>query len=138
MAAMARRSRVEVAFVNATGCCLHQGGEGGMLRAHHVRNEGPLIGEQYVEAAVRLWREYFWPYSRAALRQIGLTEKHSKARRVLCWIRTNRKAEVSLPVVALTEATAAVQSSTGALTICRRHNKPSLGPPGDSLDDFTA
>ena len=43
---------------------------------------------------MRLWREYFWPHSRAALRQIGLTEKHTKARRVLCWIRTNRKAEV--------------------------------------------
>jgi hypothetical protein len=27
-------------------------------------------------------------------------------------------------VVALTEATAAIQSSTGALTIYRRHNKP--------------
>ena len=38
------------------------------------------------------------------------------------------------PVVALTEATAAIQSSTGALTIYRRHNKPALGPVGDSLD----
>src|SRR5262249_39178678 len=56
----------------------------------------PTIGEQYVEAAVRLWREYFWPHSQAALRQIGLTEKHTNTRRVLCWIRTNQKAEVSL------------------------------------------
>src|SRR5262249_32076268 len=54
------------------------------------------IGQQYVEAAIRLWREYFWPHSRAALRQIGRTEKHTNARRALCWIRTNRKAEVSL------------------------------------------
>jgi hypothetical protein len=38
------------------------------------------------------------------------------------------------PVVALTEATAAIQSSTGALTIYRRHNKHALGPEGDSLD----
>src|SRR5262249_2661696 len=38
------------------------------------------------------------------------------------------------PVVALTEATAASQSSTGAITIYRRHNKPALGPVGDSLD----
>ena len=30
-------------------------------------------------------------------------------------------------VVALTEATAAIQSSTGAITIYRRHNKPALG-----------
>ena len=37
-------------------------------------------------------------------------------------------------VVAPTEATAAIQSSTGALTIYRRHNKPALGPVGDSLD----
>ena len=48
----------------------------------------------------------------------------------LIWLLQGR------PVVALTEATAAIQSSTGALTIYRRHNKPALGPPGDSLDDL--
>ena len=37
-------------------------------------------------------------------------------------------------VVAPTEATAAIQSSTGALTIYRRHNKPALGPPDDFLE----
>jgi Protein of unknown function (DUF3987)/Bifunctional DNA primase/polymerase, N-terminal len=58
--------------------------------------EPQSIGEQSVEAAVRLWREYFWPHSRAALRQIGLTEKHNNARRALCWIRVNQKTEVSL------------------------------------------
>ena len=39
-------------------------------------------------------------------------------------------------VVALTEATAAIQSSTGAITIYRRHNKPALCPVGDRLDDL--
>jgi hypothetical protein len=58
--------------------------------------ESRVIGEQYVDAAVRLWRDYFWPHSRAALRQIGLTERHTNARRVLCWIRANQKTEVSL------------------------------------------
>jgi hypothetical protein len=58
--------------------------------------EPQVIGEQYVAAAVRLWRDYCWPHSRAALRQIGLTEKHTNARRALCWIRKNRKPEVSL------------------------------------------
>ena len=58
--------------------------------------EPQSIGEQYVEAAVRLWRYYFWPHSRAALRQIGLSEKHTNARRALAWIRANQKAEVSL------------------------------------------
>jgi hypothetical protein len=58
--------------------------------------EPQAIDEQYVAAAVRLWRDYFWPHSRAALRQLGLTEKHTNARRALCWIRTAQKAEVSL------------------------------------------
>jgi hypothetical protein len=46
----------------------------------------------------------------------------------LIWLLQGR------PVVALTETTAAIQSSTGALTIYRRHNKPALGPVGGSLD----
>jgi Protein of unknown function (DUF3987) len=58
--------------------------------------EPQSIGQQYVEAAVRLWRDYFWPHSRAALRQIGLTEKHANARRALCWVQKTRKAEVSV------------------------------------------
>jgi hypothetical protein len=58
--------------------------------------EPQSIGQQCVDAAVRLWREYFWPHSRVALRQIGLTEKHTNARRALTWIRANQKAEVSL------------------------------------------
>jgi hypothetical protein len=40
------------------------------------------------------------------------------------------------PVVALTDATAAIENPTGALTIYRRHHKPALGPAGDSLHDF--
>src|SRR5262249_43825588 len=59
-------------------------------------SEPQSISEQHIEAAVTLWRDYFWPHSRAALRQIGLTEKHSNARRVLCWIRASHKTEVSL------------------------------------------
>ena len=58
--------------------------------------EPQAIGEQYVEAAVRLWRDYFWPHSRAALRQIGLTEKHTNARRALSWTRANQRTEVSI------------------------------------------
>src|SRR5262249_26563325 len=39
-------------------------------------------------------RDYFWPHSRAALRQIGLSERHANARRALRWIRTRGKTEV--------------------------------------------
>jgi hypothetical protein len=48
----------------------------------------------------------------------------------LCWLLQGRE------VVALTEATAAIQNPTGAITVYRRHNKPALGPLGDSLDDL--
>ncbi len=51
----------------------------------------------------------------------------------LIWLLRGRE------IVALTEATAAIQSSTGAIgaiTTYRRHNKPALGPVGDSLDDL--
>ena len=48
----------------------------------------------------------------------------------LIWLLQGRE------VVALTEATAAIQNATGAITVYRRHNMPALGPLGDSLDDF--
>jgi hypothetical protein len=53
------------------------------------------IEEPFVPAAVRLVRDYFWPHSRAALRQIGLTDRHANGRRVLQWIRSSGKHEVS-------------------------------------------
>jgi hypothetical protein len=48
----------------------------------------------------------------------------------LVWLLQGRE------VVALTEATAVIRSSTGAITVYRRHHKPALGPVGDSLDDL--
>src|SRR5262249_18436118 len=50
----------------------------------------------FVDAAARLVREYFWPHSRAALRQIGLSERHANARRALRWIQAHGETEVSL------------------------------------------
>jgi hypothetical protein len=48
----------------------------------------------------------------------------------LIWLLQGRQ------VVALTEATAAIQNPTGAITTYRRFNRPALGPVGDSLDDL--
>lgn len=49
----------------------------------------------------------------------------------LVWLLDGRQ------VVALTEDTAAIRARTGdGITSYRRFNKPGLGPPGDSLDDF--
>jgi hypothetical protein len=48
----------------------------------------------------------------------------------LVWLLQGR------PVVAMTEATASIRHSTGAITVFRKSNRPALGPLGDSLDDF--
>ena len=57
--------------------------------------EPQTIAEQFVVAAVRLWLKFFWPHARAALRQIGLSERHANERRVLRWIKANGRDEVS-------------------------------------------
>jgi hypothetical protein len=57
--------------------------------------EPKTIAEEFLIAAIRLWREYFWPHARAALRQIGRTERHANARRALRWIKVHGNAEVS-------------------------------------------
>ena len=58
-------------------------------------SEPQTVEAPFVEAAVRLWCDYFWPHSRAAIRQIGLTDHHAEARRVLRWIRAGRRDLVS-------------------------------------------
>jgi hypothetical protein len=51
------------------------------------------IEKRFVEAAIQLVRDYFWPHSRAALRQIGLSERHANARRLLRWISANSRSD---------------------------------------------
>ena len=58
--------------------------------------EPDVIDDRHMDAAERLLRDYFWPHARAALRQIGLTDKHKDLRRVLRWVRASGKSEVSL------------------------------------------
>src|SRR5215472_8746236 len=54
------------------------------------------IDVEFVRSAVRLVRDYFWPHSRAALRQIGFNDRHANSRRLLWWVRSLRKTEISL------------------------------------------
>ena len=58
--------------------------------------EPDQVSESCMAAAIRLTSEYFWPHARAALRQIGLTDRHRHLRRVLRWIKANGRTEVSL------------------------------------------
>ncbi|XIA62194.1 DUF3987 domain-containing protein [Bradyrhizobium sp. TZ2] len=54
------------------------------------------IDRRFMAVAVRLVRDYFWPHARAALRQVGLTDRHRQVRRVLRWLRSNDQHEISL------------------------------------------
>src|SRR6185503_3356523 len=65
----------------------------GMISAGMETDEVP---ESCMVAATRLLCEYFWPHARAALRQIGLTDRHRHFRRALRWIEANGRTEVSL------------------------------------------
>jgi hypothetical protein len=50
------------------------------------RPEPTVIKRHFIDAAEALIWDYYWPHTRACLRQIGLTPQHSDARRVLRWI----------------------------------------------------
>ena len=58
--------------------------------------EPQCVDEVFMSAAARLVCEYFWPHSRAALRQIGLSERHTSLRRALRWIRATGRTDVSI------------------------------------------
>ncbi len=57
--------------------------------------EPKCIEAEFMAAAIRLVRDFFWHHARASLRQIGLSERHADARRVLRWIRAQKRAKVS-------------------------------------------
>ena len=57
--------------------------------------EPQVVEARFIETGVRLWRDYLWPHSRAAVRQIGLTDHHAEARRVLRWLKAGNRREVS-------------------------------------------
>ena len=58
-------------------------------------DEPKEIDAPFVEAATRLVTDYFWPHSRAALRQIGMSDNHANSRRVLRWVQASGRTEVS-------------------------------------------
>src|SRR5262249_7980349 len=57
--------------------------------------EPSQVDAKFIEAAIAIWRDYFWPHSRAALRQIGVNRNHSHRRRALRWLIKNKKEDVS-------------------------------------------
>ena len=81
------KSPAHVLRLSGTLCLLDWAMQGGPIPAE--------VGAGHMGAAIQLVRDYFWPHARASLRQIGLTERHIHARRVLRWIRARGKAELS-------------------------------------------
>jgi hypothetical protein len=59
-------------------------------------DEPKHIEPHIIQAAIRIVRDYFWPHSRAALRQIGINQSHADARCVLLWTRAHNKKEISV------------------------------------------
>jgi Protein of unknown function (DUF3987)/Bifunctional DNA primase/polymerase, N-terminal len=57
--------------------------------------EPQAIEARHVESAMLLWKSYLWPHGRAALRLVGLSDKHSHARTALRWLHAGNKAMVS-------------------------------------------
>ncbi len=58
--------------------------------------EPTTIGQRSMINATTLMREYFWVHARAALRQVGLSDRHGDIRKILRWIRANDRHEVAL------------------------------------------
>jgi hypothetical protein len=57
--------------------------------------EPKTVDTTFMTAAIHLWREYFWPHARAALRQIGLNDRHKDERRVLRWVKEQGRPDFS-------------------------------------------
>ena len=83
--------------------------------------EPKTIAVQFMTDAIRLWQQFFWPHARAAIRQIGLTDRHKHARRVLRWIQASREEEVSREDIrrdALSQALDAEQTQELIKALC--------------------
>jgi hypothetical protein len=57
--------------------------------------EPQTIEARHIESAVMFWKGCLWPHGRAALRLVGLSDKHGHARTVLRWLNSCNKATVS-------------------------------------------
>ena len=86
-----------------SAACLHltflawaNASPGGGLESISAALEPNEVAARFMIDATRLVQDYFWPHARAALRPIGLTDRHHHIRRVLRWARANGRLELSL------------------------------------------
>jgi hypothetical protein len=84
--------------------------------------EPTYIHSKYIKHAARLVLDYFWPHSRACLRQIGLTDRHADARLALSYIKTQGLDFVSREQIrrgALSQRLNADQTDALLVHLCR-------------------
>jgi hypothetical protein len=103
---------------------------------HHT-TKPMAVNKTTMAAAIRLVRDYFWPHARACLRLIGLTERHTNARRALLWIRAKGKTEVSREEIrrdALSQRLDAEETADLLAALCKsgwlREEATEPGPQG--------
>ena len=53
------------------------------------------IGRDQLQAATRLWRDYFWPHARAVFDRGAPTTQDRQTRRVIHWLQARKASEVS-------------------------------------------
>jgi hypothetical protein len=98
----------------------------GVERALIAHNGGPITTSIAVEWAYALRR-----YQGKPIKSQHLVYVRRALDRVADRLLQGR------PVVALTADTAAIENpATGSITTYRKHNKPALGPLGDSLESL--
>lgn len=59
------------------------------------RSRPGAIGSEQVDAAVALWRRYFWPHARAVFDNAELSDHKRRVRRVARWLRDTRPTTVA-------------------------------------------
>jgi hypothetical protein len=53
------------------------------------------VGGEQVEVAVRLWSDYLWPHARLLFDRAGPGDTDRQARRVVRWLKANRRTDVT-------------------------------------------
>jgi len=76
------------------GYVLRLAGALALLLASERADRKPVVTESLIWRAAALWFDYFWPHARIALRAGGVSPQRRAERKVLRWIKEQKKARV--------------------------------------------
>ena len=81
-------------FGKGLGYVLRLAGALSLLQASETGNQSPTISADLFSRAAGLWSGYFWLHAQAALRVGGGSAQRRMDRKVLMWIKANRRETV--------------------------------------------